>query len=162
IRRRQREEFLSINAEQGLHFTPRVYDGFMLLLQRAKAIALAAERGDYDEDTNSGDDTPGTPHGEAVPEEGGDGARQGLDDAVPAGATTTPTAEGSNYHGPEKKRGRDGNSGGGGNEDGERSECSTRPASALTSSEGGDDDGSGSNDGDDNEDDDEEGKGEAQ
>ncbi|CAN0545445.1 unnamed protein product, partial [Ectocarpus sp. 12 AP-2014] len=58
IRRRQREEFLSINAEQGLHFTPRVYDGFMLLLQRAKAIALAAERGDYDEDTNSGDDTP--------------------------------------------------------------------------------------------------------
>ncbi|CAB1098944.1 unnamed protein product [Ectocarpus sp. CCAP 1310/34] len=162
IRRRQREEFLSINAEQGLYFTPRVYDGFMLLLQRAKAIALAAERGDYDPDTNSGNDTPGTPHGEAVPEEGGDGARQGLDNAVLAGAKTIPTAKGSNDHGPEQKGGRDGNSGGGGNENGERSECSTRPASALSSSEGADDDGSSSNDGDDNEDDDEGGKVEAQ
>lgn len=58
IRRRQREGFLEANAERGLYFTPHLYDGFMSLLQRAKAAALAAEAGSYD--WGSSDDTNAT------------------------------------------------------------------------------------------------------
>lgn len=56
IRRRQREGFLEANTERGLYFTPHLYDGFMSLLQRVKAAALAAEAGSYDwgsSDTNA-------------------------------------------------------------------------------------------------------------
>lgn len=51
IRRRQRKAFLTANAERGLYFTPQLYDGFMSLLQQAKAAALAAQAGAYDETT---------------------------------------------------------------------------------------------------------------
>lgn len=56
VRRRQREAFLLANADQGLYFTPRLYDAFMSLLQRAKAAAAAAEAGTYDveEENDSG------------------------------------------------------------------------------------------------------------
>lgn len=55
IRRRQRKGFLAANSKRGLYFTPRLYDAFVALLQRAKSIALAAEAGEYKDATTTQD-----------------------------------------------------------------------------------------------------------
>lgn len=127
IRRRQRKEFVSKNAEQGLYFTPRLYDGFMALLQRAKTIALAAEAGTYDVDSssNKSDENNVLMHDHAQGAEAGECTGQDGLEALPPSTAQ----ERSNSIGVIKGGGSSG-----GEKDSDRSECSTRPVSAQSSS----------------------------
>lgn len=150
IRRRQRKAFLALNAEQGLYFTPRLYDGFMSLLQRAKAMALNAEAGNYDNTETNQDLIGGTGNGAGA----GDGAAttsrqelqveaetgtagEGVKTAVAAGETIAAAAT---LGLSRKGRGHGGKGGAGSEDAGDHSECSTRPVSARSSSGGEDED----------------------
>ncbi|CAM9801293.1 unnamed protein product [Scytosiphon promiscuus] len=137
IRRRQRMDFVSTNAEQGLYFTPRLYDGFMALLQRARAIAHAAGAGMYDVETRSnngdvegdqinGSDTPARMHNHAPGAEAEERTTQNGLESVLTSITKSRTSRNGVI-----KTGDDDSE-----KESEQSECSTRPVSARSSSGG--------------------------
>lgn len=142
IRRRQRKAFLSANSEHGLYFTPRLYDGFMSLLQKAKATALAAEAGYYDDNkSNEGGGNDKTTATESAEEQqmqqhlslGVDGGRRSnkVNSAAAAVPSITPTQKMKNKNEEDLEDGSG---------DGERSSCSTHPASDRSLGGYGDED----------------------